>query len=315
MVRSHSRIVELAETRLKLRQLRLLVAVGKHNSILHASRELGLSQPAATKMIKDLEIDFEIKLFERSNRGVVPTVYGEALIRHGKLIFAQVSSAAQELDDLTEGNSGRIAVGTLLAASSHLLPMAIEQTLRTRPQVAIEVFEGTNEDLMPSLRSGELDMVVGRLPVNRLRTELQQVWLFEEEVALVVGSQHPLAAQESISFDDLKAYGWIVPPAAITLRRHLDQYFVKNDPSYSPSPQIESICYLTNVALLRNMPLIALMSEQIAAEGIALGNLVRLPIHLPFGSGPVGATFRSEETLSPAAAALLAALKTVSQDM
>jgi DNA-binding transcriptional LysR family regulator len=278
---SHSRIVERAETRLKLRQLRLLVAVGKHSSILHASRELGLSQPAATKMIKDLEIDFEVKLFERSNRGVVPTVYGEALIRHGKLIFAQVSSAAQELDDLTEGNSGRIAVGTLLAASSHLLPMAIQQTLRTRPQVAIEVVEGSNEDLMPMLRSGELDMVVGRLPVNRLRTELQQVFLIDEEVALFVGSHHPLAERDAVTFEDLRAYGWIMPPAAITLRRHLDQYFVRNDPSYSPSPQIDSICYLTNVALLRKWELIALLSEQITAAGIALGDQVGKTIPIP----------------------------------
>ena len=101
-----SRIVDRALIRLKLRQLRLLVAVGRHSNIQNAARELGISQPAATKMVEDLEVDFEVKLFDRRNRGVIPTVFGGTLIRHGKLIFAQVSSAAQELDDLSEGNSG-----------------------------------------------------------------------------------------------------------------------------------------------------------------------------------------------------------------
>ena len=131
MVTRHTRIVDRAITRLKLRQLRLLVAVGDFGSIQHAARELQISQPAATKLIQDLELDIEVQLFERTNRGVVPTDFGEALIRHGKLIISQVSNAAQELDDLTEGSSGRVVIGTLLAAAPILLPTAIETvTLR-----------------------------------------------------------------------------------------------------------------------------------------------------------------------------------------
>ena len=114
MVARQNRIVDRAVSRLKLRQLRLLVAVGQYGSIQHAARELRISQPAATKLIKDLELDFEVKLFDRTNRGVVPTAHGDALIRHGKLILAQVSNAAQELDDLSEGSSGRVVIGTLL---------------------------------------------------------------------------------------------------------------------------------------------------------------------------------------------------------
>jgi len=73
MSHKQARIVERALTRLKLKQLRLLVAVAGRGSILHAARDMNLSQPAATKMIKDLETDFEVQLFTRTNRGVVPT--------------------------------------------------------------------------------------------------------------------------------------------------------------------------------------------------------------------------------------------------
>lgn len=122
MIARHSRILERALTRLKLR---LLIAVGIHGNIQNAARELGISQPAASKMIQDLELDFEVTLFTCTNRGVVPTVFGKTLMHHGKLIFAQLSNAAQELDDLSEGNAGRVVVGTLLAASAGLLPIAI----------------------------------------------------------------------------------------------------------------------------------------------------------------------------------------------
>jgi DNA-binding transcriptional LysR family regulator len=167
MVARHNRIVDRAVSRLKLRQLRLLVAVGQYGSIQHAARELRISQPAATKLIKDLELDFEVRLFDRTNRGVIPTAHGDALIRHGKLILAQVSNAAQELDDLSEGSSGRVVIGTLLAAAPELLPRAIETLLDERPRVAIKVVEGTNDVLMPALFAGEIDMIIGRLPAYR----------------------------------------------------------------------------------------------------------------------------------------------------
>lgn len=202
----HTRIVERALTRLKLRQLRLLVAVGQHGSIQNAAHDLNISQPAATKMIQDLEVDFEVKLFDRTNRGVVPTVFGESLIRHGKLIFAQVSNAAQELDDLNEGNSGRVVVGTLLAASPSLLPMAIELLLEDRPKVAIKIVEGTNEVLMPGLLSGEIDMVVGRLPSHRHRENITQEKFFDERVLRAHNCEHNAAMFHLISSSPLVGF-------------------------------------------------------------------------------------------------------------
>ena len=244
MATRHARIVDRVATRLKLRQLRLLVAVERHGSIQYAARELNVSQPSATKMIKDLELDFEVQLFERTNRGVVPTPFGEALIRNGKLILAQISNAAQELDDLNEGNSGRVIVGTLLAASSDLLPLAIEKVLEVRPRLAIKVVEGTNEVLMPELRSGEIDLVVGRLPTHRHRIELAQEKLFDEPIVAVVGRDHPLARREALTFDMLKPFGWILPPVETTLRRQVDQFFLKQN-QYAPPFALESVSYLT----------------------------------------------------------------------
>ncbi|MEY8838442.1 LysR family transcriptional regulator [Cribrihabitans sp. XS_ASV171] len=307
MATRHTRIVERALTRLKLRQLRLLVAVGQHGSIQNAAQDLNISQPAATKMIQDLEYDFEVKLFDRTNRGVVPTVFGETLIRHGKLIFGQVSNAAQELDDLNEGNSGRVVVGTLLAASPSLLPLAIERLLKDRPKVAIKIVEGTNEVLMPALLAGEIDMVVGRLPSHRHRENILQEKFFDERVLAVVGPQHALSGQTNVSFDQLKPFGWILPPVETTLRRQTDQFFIRQG-QYAPHTAIESVSYLANRALLRSHDFIGLMPAHVAALDIENGLLAPIDWAAPFGAGPVGVSYRGKQSLSPAGKALLDAL-------
>lgn len=311
MTTRHSKIVDRASTRLKLRQLRMLVAVGRYGTIQNAARELQISQPAATKMIQELELDFEVQLFNRTNRGVIPTVYGETLIRHAKLIFAQVSSAAQELDDLTEGSSGRVVVGTLLAAAPNLLPVAIEILLAKRPKVAIKVLEGTNDILVPALLSGEIDMIVGRLPAFRHRAKLVQEKLFDDQVLAVVGKQHPLAGVKLVSFDQMRSFGWILPPRETTLRRQVDQFFVSQD-QYVPQITLESVSYLTNRAMLQSRDLISLMPDHVVYQDIKHGLLADIDWTVPFGNGPVGVSYRNRDSLSPAGTVLLQALRTAS---
>lgn len=310
----HSRIVDRAITRLKLRQLRLLVAVGQYGSIQNAAKELQVSQPAATKLIQDLELDFEVKLFERTNRGVIPTAYGEALIRHGKLILSQVSNAAQELDDLTEGSSGRVVIGTLLAAAPSLLPGAIDSLMNERPNVAIKVVEGTNDALMPALFSGEIDMIVGRLPAYRHRTKLTQEQLFNDRIVGVVGNNHKLAKKRKVTFEQLRPFGWILPPLETTLRRQVDQYFVNQD-QYMPPLVFESVSYLTNRSLLMRRDLVGLMPEHVVSQDIASGSLTQVNWAVPFGTGPVGISYRGQDSLSPAGSAFIAALRSAARNL
>ncbi len=314
MNRKPARIVERVLTRLKLKQLRLLVAVAHHGSILHAARELNLSQPAATKMIKDLEADFEVQLFTRTNRGVVATVYGESLIRHGKLVFAQITHAAQELDDLAEGTAGRVVVGTLLAASARLLPMAIGTVLKERPDLVIKVVEGTNEVLMPGLRTGELDLVVGRLPTHRHRSDVDQLKLYDERIVAVVRAGHPLAGQIGVGLEDMAGFGWILPPPETTLRRQLDQHFVSR-PDLAPKRVVESVSYLTNRALVAASDIIAVLPVHVAAGDIAGGAFARLDWVVPVGAGPVGVSFRRSGGLSPAARAFIKVLSAVGDEI
>ncbi|MBO6814781.1 MAG: LysR family transcriptional regulator [Rhizobiaceae bacterium] len=305
---SHVKITERVSTRLKLKQLRLLVAIAEHSSILHAAEELFISQPAATKLLKDLETDFGVTLFSRTNRGVIPTEFGEALVRHGKLILAQISHAAQELDDLNEGLGGRVVVGTLLAASAELLPETIRNVHEQRPNVSIIVRDGTNDFLMPLVYTGEVDMVVGRLAEYRYREDLSQEVLYNEPAVVVCRSGHQLAKAKHVPFSQLVEQDWILPPTQTTLRRQVDKEFLDQDLPPPPNP-VECVSFLTNRALLMSTDMIGVFPLHVVRKEILAGELVTVQCPLQISNSPVGVTYRSEKALSPAAASFLDELR------
>ncbi len=310
----HIKIAERVATRLKLKQLRLLVAIGEYNSILRAAEQINLSQPAATKLLKDLEIDFGVQLFNRTNRGVVPTEAGAALLRHGKLILAQISQAAQELDDLGEGLGGRVVVGTLLTASAKLLPETIARVHRSRPNVSIVVRDGTNDFLMPLLQTGELDMVIGRLPEYRHREHVAQEELYRERVVIVSRRDHKLVKTSSVEFAGLAKQDWILPPTPTTLRRQVEKEFTDRG-FHPPSNAVECVSYLTVRGLLSQTDMLAVLPFHVVEPELSRGTLSVVACELKLSNGPVGVSYRGSDSLSPAASEFLSELRNVSGEL
>ncbi|HVL36255.1 MAG TPA: LysR family transcriptional regulator, partial [Burkholderiales bacterium] len=108
----------LLSRRLKLRQLLLLRALGETRNLRRSASALNLTQPAATRLLQELEAALGLQLFERSRRGMAPTPYGEAMIRHARAVLADLDGAREELAALAEGSQGRVVVGSLVSTSS-----------------------------------------------------------------------------------------------------------------------------------------------------------------------------------------------------
>lgn len=312
--RRHIKIADRVITRLKLKQLRLLVAISRHSSLLRAAEEMSISQPAASKLLKDLEEDFDVRLFERTNRGVVATEFGRVLIRHGQLVLTQIGHAAQELDDLNEGTGGRVMVGTLLAASASLLPRAIARLRQERPNVTVTVREGANDLLMPALRIGELDLVLGRLPQSQQQAEIAQETLLAERVCIFARPEHPLSMRARVQWHELIEYDWILPPPGTTLRGQIDQA-VRERQLPPLRNTVESISFLTNRALLVSTDMLGAFPFHVAEREIAMGELKVIPCELSFSSGDIGVSYRQEAALSPAAIAFLGILRATAKTL
>src|SRR5215470_15299243 len=99
--------------RLKTRQLLLLVAIAEEGNIHRAAEVLNMTQPAASKLLKDLEDVLDVPLFERLPRGMRPTWYGEAMIRHARVALASLNHAHDEVEALKAGRFGSVGVGAI----------------------------------------------------------------------------------------------------------------------------------------------------------------------------------------------------------
>src|SRR5471032_3558301 len=125
--------------RLKTRQLLLLIALDEQRNIHRASEELHMTQPAASKQLKDLEEMLGVQLFDRLPRGMEPTIYGETMIRHARMALTSLSLAHEDIVALKAGLSGQVDIGIIMAPSMSLMPRAISRVKEQAPLLRIGV--------------------------------------------------------------------------------------------------------------------------------------------------------------------------------
>ncbi|WNC69512.1 LysR family transcriptional regulator [Thalassotalea nanhaiensis] len=295
-------------SRLKFKYLQLLVTVGEQRNIFKAAQIHNMAQPAATKIIRDIESALNIELFDRSSRGVTPTLYGEVLIKHAKLILSQVKHASEELSSLQGGLTGRVTVGSLLAASATLLPNAIARLKKNRPNVSVSLKEGTADRLTKSLKIDDLDIMVGRIPEVPTEDGLTNEVLYHEPVVIVARADHPLQSRKNLTLHDLVDQQWILPPRETMLRDEIDGAFHREGLDVPVNP-VESVSILTNRTLLKNTDMITALPLQVVLTYEEIGLMKRLDIPLIIAPGPIGVTLRAQRQLPPAAHYLLEALR------
>ena len=298
------------ESRLTLRNLRLVDAVAREGNLVRAAQSLNMTQSAVTKALQEIEAIAGAELFERTNRGTFPTAYGETLATHAKIVLAQIRHAEQALHDLKDGTGGRGVIGTLLSAAVTLLPSAIARVLEVRPRLAVKIVEGTNDVLMPMLRAGELDFVVGRLPEYRQRGGLLQEVLMDDYAQIVARADHPLARYPHLDLATLREWPWILPREETTMRRQIDEAF-RREGLEPPNCGVESVSLLANRSLLLSTDYLAVWPIQLARAEARSGLVAVLPIYLPSTRRPIGGSTRAEGRLSPAAEVLVDALRTI----
>jgi len=311
---SSARLERWITRKFRLRHVELIAEVYDSRSILKASRRLNLSQPTVTKTLQDIESTLNVALFERTNRGLEPTPYGEIFVRHAKIVLAQLRHAAEELENLRAGYSGKVTVGTLLAASASILPDAIALLKKQRPGVAISVVVGTYDILVPSLLVGDLDMVLGRMPEQGRSRALVYEDFYAEPICLVVRRGHPLLRRRRLGLRELVNEPWLLPLPETTLRRQIERAFLEAN---APLPRnvIESVSILTNRVLLRKSDCIGVMPYHVALDDVEHELLSILPVKLKSIESPVGAILRAPGSLGPAASALLECLRIAARDV
>ncbi|MBX3618937.1 MAG: LysR family transcriptional regulator [Rhizobacter sp.] len=295
--------------RLKTRQLLLLVALAEEGNIHRAAQVLNMTQPAASKLLKDLEDVLEVPLFERLPRGMRPTWYGETMIRHARVALASLNQAHDELESLKAGRFGQVTVGAITAPGLTLLPPAVALVKQEHPSLHVALQIETSDVLMERLAHGKLDMLVARLFAQHDKSDLRYEVLAEEPVSAITRPGHPLLSVANLTLRDVVGAGWIVSPTGSVLRHRFELMF-QEEGLEPPVNMIDTSALLFTTKMLQQSDMIAVVATDVARYYASHGIVSILPMELPCHMDAFGLITRTDRLLSPAAKVMLKALKT-----
>jgi DNA-binding transcriptional LysR family regulator len=294
--------------RLKSRQILLLLALHEVRSLRKAAASLNMTQPTATKLLQDLERIVGLPLFDRGRRGIQPTNYGEVMIRHARLVLADLDRTRLELEALSTGATGRVKIGAVISAIPFLLAKAVTKLKRQHPGLFVSIDVGTSDALVPALANGELDILLARPLVLADRPEFDYEELIDEPLHIVSRVNHPLSLASSLTLQDLAAWPWTLLPAGSPMRKVLQPVFLEMGPG-QPRDIVETSSMMTMTALLQESDMLAVMPADVSDFNVRHGLLQRIAVGLPPIMGSYGIVTRRDRPLAPGTIAFLHHLK------
>jgi DNA-binding transcriptional LysR family regulator len=291
-----------------LRTVDYFLTTMARRSLRAAAQDLGVTQPALTKAIRRLEDSFGAPLFDRQARGVTPTVYGTALLRHAKDVKAALGAAREEVEALRTGSAGLVKIGAGPSWQDAVLPDAIAELRTSRPGIRVHVMGGGDDLLKEHLKSGALDFVLAAVPETpRLEPELAWQPLLADEYCVIAHAGHPLRDRRKVGAEDLLSYPWILPPATTYMVGRL-HHLLRVAGLPPPVPAIETDVIALKFALMRRSDY---LSYHAAAHLAGFNPGYIKPLNVP-GTRAVrqaGLINRQGIELSPAAKTLVSILE------
>jgi DNA-binding transcriptional LysR family regulator len=296
-------------SRVKTRQLALLVHLDDARCVQRAAEASDMTQPAASKLLREVEDALEVKLFDRHARGVTPTWYGEILVRHARLALSAINLAQEEIANLKAGFSGRAALGSVMGPATNLIPQAVAQIKQQYPAMLVSVEVDYSKPLVAKLLQGQVDMLVARVYDTEGAEALRFEPLGLERHAVIAGAHHPLAGRgDDATLEDLVCQPWVLPAPGSLVRDHLMTTILRRG---LPVPKniVETTSLPLITSLLRTSNMIAPLPVDCVRTHCEAGLLTVLLRDLGVELGSFGIITRRDHGLSPGARLMLGALR------
>ncbi len=196
---------------LKLTHLRLLAQIAETGQLSLAAQRLSITQPAASRLLAEVEQIVGQKVHDRSGRGIWLLPAGEALARRARRVQIEMDEAERELASIRGGGLGHVRIGAVTAPALDLVLPALRAARLAHPSLTAEVEVLPSAELCALLLAGKLDFVLGRLPETQDRLLLDMRPIGHEPVALIVRRGHRLTTESQVNLADLQAYDWVMP--------------------------------------------------------------------------------------------------------
>jgi len=293
--------VDRIGSRLKLRDLHILLTVMQQGSMAKAASKLAISQPAVSKAIADMEHMFGLRLLDRGRGGVEPTVYGRALVTRGQKIFDELKLGVEELAFLADPTVGELHIACTESVAAGLLPAVLERFSREQPGIRVDVGQAVmNTAHYRDLRERNIDLLIGRIPDPFNESDLEAKVAYDDQVVVVAGRHSKWARVRKIALVDLVKERWILPPDD-TMPGLLASELFRAGGTDLPRAPITTLSMHLCCQLVASSKFVTMLPSSIIRFSRLDQSLKVLPIALAPQRRPVGIVTLRNRTLPPAA--------------
>ncbi|MBU0582645.1 MAG: LysR family transcriptional regulator [Alphaproteobacteria bacterium] len=297
----------LLRSGLKLSHMRMIVALQDTSQISAAAHILNISQPAASRMIGEMEDILSAPICNRLPRGVELTPYGTTLARRARAMLLELREVDREISDLKSGRGGAVFLGSVTAPAIGLAVPAIKRIRKSFPSIEISMQVDTSAVLARELLASRHDFIIARIPddLNPRLFEARVIGI--EKACLIVRRGHPLADGRTVGLEELTGYDWIFQPGGSLLRRTMETHFMSH---HVPLPDriLNTTSLLLTLVMVAQSDTIAPVALDVAKfinadDGLA-GAIEVLPIAFDIDVQPYSLIRARNRALSPAASLL-----------
>jgi len=289
---------------LKLNHLRMIVAIEDSGQISAAAEVLNISQPAASRMLSEMESITKTSLYERVARGVVLTTFGAALARRARKILLELREASREIGELKSGKGGSVFIGAVTAPAMSLVVPAINRVRKAYPGIEVNIQVETSNVLARELLAARHDFIIGRIPddLNPRLFEVTEIGI--ERACLIVRSRHPLLQKKTSSLADIRDYDWVFQPPGTLLRRAIEDIFMSHGVAL-PETIVNTSSLLLTCAIICETDAIAPVAVDVAqflaSKSSKASDVRMLPIDFEINLKPYSMITAKERALPPSA--------------
>ena len=289
--------------RLKSTHLRLVMQVALTGKLQAAAEEIALSQPAASRMLAEIEKLVGAALFTRHAKGMVPTPIGEAVVRHARQILQDLDKLDMDVAQIASGRAGSVRIGTVTGPAVGLVVPVVRAMREEAPEVGFTIEVAPSTTLMRGLDEGIFDFVVARPAQEYHRQSYHIHPATREVVSMLVYEDHPMAKQKAIRLKELREFDWIMQDHGTPIRAAVETAFLTNR-VLMPSQITNTSSLLVALALLKQSTAVAPQSQEVVellTDSALDMNVVRLDIVEDIFVSPYFVIARADRELSPLA--------------
>jgi DNA-binding transcriptional LysR family regulator len=284
--------------RLRYKHLQMLVVLGSSLNLHRASLTMNMSQPAATRMLQEIEDMFGCELFERLPRGMRPTALGRELLRFAESALSGLDRCATDLAARQLGGYGYLSIGTIMGAAPDLVMNVVAEIKALHPQLRIRIMGDTSDQVVQLLEQGRVDIAITRRNVTNDREHYEFEPLGNERLLAVVHSGHPLTKRRTLEWRELVSdWPWILQPDSSPARMAFDEALQRLELPI-PADIIECSSIYSMQQLVQLTDALLVLSESALRDYLKMGLVTALPVTIDSKMAPFGMLRRSSEPVS-----------------